>query len=231
MNDQIPVITIDGPSGSGKGAICQQLSTILGFHLLDSGALYRVTGVAARAAGIAIDAEAKLAELAKNLEIAFIPTGDQEEPVQVSLAGQDITRKIRTDEAGVDASKVAKLGAVRAALTELQRGFRRLPGLIADGRDMGTVIFPQARVKIFLTASAEERAKRRYKQLKSKDIDVSLLALLDGIRERDDRDTNRKVAPLEPAADAIIVDSTELSIEEVLDQILTEVKKRGITGS
>jgi cytidylate kinase len=227
----VPVIAIDGPSGSGKGAISQQLSTRLGFHLLDSGALYRVTGVAARSQGIAIDAEAELAELARHLEIQFAPTGDPEEPVNVLLSGEDITRDIRTDAAGVDASKVARLPQVRDGLRELQRAFQRPPGLVADGRDMGTVVFTNADLKIFLTASPEERANRRYKQLKSKDIDVSLLALLESIRERDERDMNREVAPLKPAEDAIVVDSTELSIEAVLTQILSEVEKRGISGS
>jgi cytidylate kinase len=231
MNEDIPVITIDGPSGSGKGVISQRLSTILDFHLLDSGALYRVTGVAARRQRISLDNEHLLAELASRLEIEFTPTGNPEEPVSVLLSGQDITRDIRTDEAGVDASKVAKLPLVRQGLRQSQRSFLRAPGLVADGRDMGTVVFTEARLKIFLTASPMERAKRRYKQLKHKDIGVSLHALLDSIRERDERDMNREVAPLKPAEDAVLVDSTGLSINEVLEKVLSEVKKRGIEGS
>jgi cytidylate kinase len=231
MNEDIPVITIDGPSGSGKGVISQRLSTILDFHLLDSGALYRVTGVAARRQRISLDNEHLLAELASRLEIEFTPTGNPEEPVSVLLSGQDITRDIRTDEAGVDASKVAKLPLVRQGLRQSQRSFLRAPGLVADGRDMGTVVFTEARLKIFLTASPMERAKRRYKQLKHKDIGVSLHALLDSIRERDERDMNREVAPLKPAEDAVLVDSTGLSINDVLEKVLSEVKKRGIEGS
>ncbi len=231
MNEDIPVITIDGPSGSGKGVISQRLSTMLGFHLLDSGALYRVTGVAARRQRMSLDDEQSLAELTSRLVIEFISTGEPEEPLRVLLSGQDITRDIRTDEAGVDASIVAKLPLVRQGLRELQRSFRRAPGLVADGRDMGTVVFTEAWVKIFLTASPVERAKRRYKQLKDKDIGVSLHALLDSIRERDERDMNREVAPLKPAEDAVLVDSTGMSIDEVLDKVLSAVKKRGIEGS
>jgi len=226
-----PVITIDGPSGSGKGVISQRLSEILGFHLLDSGALYRVTGVAARRQNIALDDESSLAGMARKLDIEFLPTGDPEEPVSVQLFGQEITREIRTDTAGVDASLVARLPRVREALRDLQRSYLRAPGLVADGRDMGTVVFTAARVKIFLTATPLERAKRRYKQLKDKDIDVSLLALRDSIEERDERDMQRTVAPLRPAEDAVMLDSTGIGIEEVLAKVLAAVKEGGIRGS
>ena len=187
--------------------------------------------MAARKQGISLDDERSLAGLAVRLDIEFTPTGEPEEPISVRLYGQDITRDIRTDEAGVDASKVAKLPLVRQGLGQLQRSFRRAPGLVADGRDMGTVVFTDARLKIFLTASPMERAKRRYKQLKHKDIGVSLHALHDSIRERDERDMQREVAPLKPAEDAVIVDSTGIGIDEVLERVLSEVKKRGIEGS
>jgi len=231
MTKQVPVIAIDGPGGSGKGVISQRLSEKLGFHLLDSGALYRVVGVAAQKHTISIADEVALAKMAKFLDIRFKTTGNPEQPVSVILDGHEITNDIRTDEAGVNASKVASLPAVRRALHGLQHSFRRPPGLVADGRDMGTIVFADAGLKIFLTATPEERAERRYKQLKDKDIGVSLLALLDSIRERDARDMNRTVAPLVPAQDAVIIDSTGISIDEVLHQVLSEVTNRGITGT
>jgi cytidylate kinase len=218
------VIAIDGPSGSGKGAITQRIAETLGFHILDSGAIYRLIGLAGRKHDVDLEDEAALMELARQLDIAFKATGDVEDPLSIWLEGEDVTRKIRTDEAGVDASKIAPLSGVREAIKQLQRSFRRAPGLVADGRDMGTVVFTDADVKIFLTASAEARAQRRYKQLIDKDISVSLHALFTSIRERDERDTTRAVAPLIPASDAVIIDSTSLNIDEVFNQVLTIVK-------
>jgi len=219
-----PVIAIDGPSGSGKGVITQRIAEALGFHILDSGAIYRLIGLAARKHKVDLEDEVALVELAQQLDIAFKATGDEEDPLSIWLEGEDVTRKIRSDEAGVDASKVAPLSGVREAIKQLQRSFRREPGLVADGRDMGTVVFTDADVKIFLTASAEARAQRRYKQLIDKDISVSLHALFTSIRERDERDTTRAVAPLIPASDAVIIDSTSLDIDEVFNQVLTIVK-------
>lgn len=224
------VIAVDGPSGSGKGVVATHLARQHGFHLLDSGALYRLVGLAARRAGIDLDDEAvdevKLGQLAEQLEVGFEPTGDPENPLQVTLNGDNVTDQLRTDEAGVDASRVASVPAVRAGLKQLQLSFRRQPGLVADGRDMGTVIFPDADVKIFLTASAEARAERRYNQLKHKDIGVSLHDLFQSIQARDERDMNREVSPLRPAEDAFVIDSTALSIEQVLEQVGAVVTER-----
>ena len=219
-----PVIAIDGPSGSGKGVITQRIAEALGFHILDSGAIYRLIGLAARKHDVDLEDEAALIKLAQHLDIAFKATSDAEDPLSIWLEGENVTRKIRSDEAGVDASKVAPLAGVREAIKQLQRSFRRAPGLVADGRDMGTVVFTDADVKIFLTASAEARAQRRYKQLIDKDINVSLHALFTSIQERDERDTTRAVAPLIPASDAVTIDSTSLDIDEVFDQVLTIVK-------
>ena len=212
------VITIDGPSGSGKGTISSLLAERLGWHMLDSGALYRVLALAANQAGILPDRVSELAELALNLEVSFI--GDK-----ILLAGEDVSDLIRTEEAGNAASKVAAVPEVRSALLEWQRNCATLPGLVADGRDMGTVVFPAAEVKIFLSASAEERARRRYNQLKQKELDVNLRDLITEIRERDARDRNRSVAPLKAAAAALEVESTSLSINEVLEQVLERVYK------
>jgi cytidylate kinase len=216
----VPVIAIDGPSGSGKGAITHMLAKTLGFHILDSGALYRLIGLAARRKGIPFDAEPELAKLSAHLDIEFRSTDDSEEPIRIYLDGNDVTRDLRTDEAGTDASKVAPLETVREAIKLLQQNFSQPPGLIADGRDMGTIVFPNADLKIYLTASAEARAERRYKQLIDKGISVSLHDLFLSIEERDERDMNRKVAPLVPAADAHVIDSTELGIEEVFAEVL-----------
>lgn len=222
----IPVITIDGPSGSGKGAITHRLAEALGFHILDSGALYRLIGLAARRRNIALDAEDALVKLALELEIEFQPTSDPEEPIEILLFGERVTRDLRTNEAGTDASKVAPIEAVREAIKDLQQDFRKAPGLIADGRDMGTVVFVDADAKIYLTASAETRAERRYKQLKDKGIDVSLHALFISIQERDERDMNREVAPLIPAADARVIDSTKMDIDQVFSEALAFVRER-----
>jgi len=220
-----PIITIDGPSGSGKGAITHRLAEALGFHILDSGALYRLIGLAARRADIAFDDEQRLATLATQLDIEFLATDDSEEPVRILLSGDDVTRLLRSDEAGSDASRVAPLSLVRDAIKQRQQDFAQPPGLVADGRDMGTVVFPQAEVKIYLTASAETRADRRYKQLKSKGISASLHALFLSIQARDDRDMNRSVSPLKPAEDALVIDSTEMTIDEVFNRVLAQVQK------
>lgn len=217
----IPVIAVDGPSGSGKGTLARALADHLGWHLLDSGALYRIIGVLCLARNIAFTDEAELARLASTIQIRF-------EGEQVWADGMDVSDEIRTEDAGVNASKVAHWPAVRAAVLDLQRSFRKAPGLVADGRDMGTVVFTASKLKIFLDASAEERAHRRYNQLKNKGLSVSLRGLLAQIEERDARDRGRAVAPLKPADDAIVVDSTAMGIEAVLDRVLTEAKKRGL---
>jgi cytidylate kinase len=219
LESGIPVITVDGPGGSGKGTVTQMLAKKLGWHLLDSGALYRLTELAASRQGVALDDEPRLVGLAASLDVAFEPTPPGE-PVRVLLAGDDVTAEIRTEVCGDNASKVAVIQPVRDALLQRQRDFRVAPGLVADGRDMGTVVFPDAPVKIFLTASAEERAQRRYSQLKDAGVNVSIDALLDEIRVRDERDINRSAAPLKPADDAQVIDSTGLSIEEVLDRCM-----------
>ena len=226
MTEKTPVIAIDGPSGSGKGVITQKLASHLGFHILDSGALYRLIGLAARKHGTDLNAEEKLADRARNLDVRFKPTGNAEEPLHILLQGEDVTAQLRTNEAGVDASKVAALQSVRQAIGALQRSFQQPPGLVADGRDMGTVVFSDAVVKIYLTASAEARAQRRYNQLKDKDISVNLHALFQSIQARDERDMNREVAPLKAAEDAVIIDSTELNIDEVFEQVLSIVNEK-----
>ena len=213
------LILVCGPGGSGKGTVTQMLARKLGWHLLDSGALYRLTALAAVRQGVALNDEEGLVKVAAGLDVAFEPTPEGE-PVRVILAGQDVTADIRTESAGDNASKVAVMQSVRDALLQRQRDFRQAPGLVADGRDMGTVVFPDAPVKIFLTASAEERARRRYSQLKGAGVDVNIDALLEEIRVRDERDINRSAAPLKPADDAQVIDSTGLSIEEVLGRCM-----------
>ena len=229
MNLQAPVITIDGPSGSGKGTVAGLLARRLGWNLLDSGALYRLLAFAAGNHGVDLTNEELLKALAAHLDVQFL-AAEEGQLQRIILEGDDVSNDIRNEQVGAGASQVAALPAVREALLQRQRAFREAPGLIADGRDMGTVVFPDAPLKIFLTASAEERARRRYLQLKAKGDDVSLSSLLDEIRARDERDTQRSVAPLKPAADAIQLDSTELSIEQVLERILSEVALRDITG-
>jgi CMP/dCMP kinase len=221
------VVTLDGPGGAGKGTISYLLAKKLGWHLLDSGAMYRVLALAALRHGISLDDEKSLGELAAVLDVEFRPATDS--PVcEVILEGQNVGNEIRTEQAGNNASLVAALPAVRAGLLARQKAFQAAPGLIADGRDMGTVVFPAAPVKIFLTASAEERASRRYKQLKEKGFDVSLRDLCNEIKERDDRDANRAVSPLKPADDAILLDSTELAIEAVFEQVLSAISDKDL---
>ena len=222
MVDWVKVITIDGPSGAGKGTVCARLAEQMGWSLLDSGALYRITGLAASRKQIAFDDERSVTEIAADLDVLFKPTPAG---VKVILEGEDVTDTIRTEEVGSMASQVAGLPAVRAALLQRQRDFAGLQGLIADGRDMGTVVFPEAAVKVFLTASAEERGRRRYKQLLDKGFDASLPALIEDIRARDERDSSRAVAPLKPAQDAVLIDSTELTIDEVCEQVTGLVRK------
>lgn len=220
MPNKIPVIAVDGPSGSGKGTLCQLLASHLNWHLLDSGAIYRVLALAALHHDVSLDNEEALALMAAHLDVEFLP-GKQ--LTRVILEGEEVSKSIRSEQVGNAASQVAAFPRVREALLRRQRGFRQQPGLIADGRDMGTVVFPDAEVKIFLTASSEERAKRRYNQLQEKGFDVRFERLLAEIEERDDRDRNRAVAPLLPADDAWILDSSELSIDEVLARVLSHI--------
>jgi cytidylate kinase len=209
----VPVIAVDGPAASGKGTIAAGVARALDFHLLDSGALYRLVALTALEAGIGLDDEAALAAVARGLDMRF-------EGGSTALAGRDVTGAIRTEAVGEAASRVARFPAVRAALTERQRAFRRPPGLVADGRDMGTVIFPDATVKVFITATPEERALRRHKQLIEKGNSVSIESLLRDIRERDARDAGRAAAPLAPAADAAILDTTRMTIDAAVDAVL-----------
>jgi len=217
MPKNIPILTIDGPSGSGKGAVSRLVADHLGWHLLDSGALYRAVGYAAGMEGIDLsDAEAVI-RCAKTTKISF---RDSDGETRVFVDGHDASDEIRTETCGAAASAIAVIPEVREALLEKQRSFRKAPGLVADGRDMGTVIFPDAACKVFLTASAEERAKRRYKQLKEKGLNVTLATLLHEIQARDARDAARSVAPLKPAIDAIQLDSTGMSLEIVVQRVL-----------
>ncbi|NLY12267.1 MAG: (d)CMP kinase [Gammaproteobacteria bacterium] len=227
MNTPV-VITIDGPSGSGKGTVAGLLSSHLQWHLLDSGALYRVLALAAEKHNVPLDNEAALEVLAVGLDVTFTVDGDSHQ--RIILENQDVTDAIRNETVGAHASQIAALPAVRAGLLRRQQEFRQAPGLVADGRDMGTVVFADAPLKIYLTASAEERARRRYLQLKDKGETVTLTSLLEEIRARDERDTNRSIAPLKPAEDAIILDSTTMTIEQVLERILSEVAVRSLAG-
>ena len=213
MTDSVPVIAIDGPSGSGKGTVSQRVADTLGFHILDSGALYRLAGYSVEKAGIGFENPEKAAEIALAMDVDF-------DHGRVVLDGEDVSLAIRTEAAGNNASKVAAMPEVRDALLDWQRHSAVAPGLVADGRDMGTTVFPDAPVKVFLTASAEERAKRRHKQLKEKGISSNISDLAAEIRERDERDRNRSASPLLPAEDALVIDSTNLSIEQVVEKIL-----------
>lgn len=214
------VITVDGPSGAGKGTLCHALATKLNFDFLDSGAIYRILALAAKKTGIDFSDEAALAKLGKNLNVQFLPNGGE---IEVILDGENVGDQIRTAEAGQNASKIAVYPLVREALLQRQRDFSSEKGLVADGRDMGTVVFPDAPIKLFLDASAEERTKRRVKQLQEKGFNANFDEILAEIKERDFRDRNREIAPLVPAADALVLDSTTLSIDEVIQQALAYI--------
>ena len=223
MTKNIPVIAVDGPSGVGKGTLCQALANHFDWHLLDSGAIYRVLALSALQQNIALDDTKQLATLALSLPLTFDTNSDD---VKVLLDGMDVSREIRTEETGGAASKVASINEVRVALLQRQRDFRQLPGLVADGRDMGTVVFTDAPVKIFLDASAQSRAERRMKQLQDKQIHAKFPEILQEITARDERDRNRAVAPLKPAVDALIIDTTSLSIEDVFNQAIMYIKEK-----
>jgi cytidylate kinase len=223
---QAAVVAIDGPSGSGKGTVSRLVSRRTGWHLLDSGALYRLVGLAGVMAGLAAEDVAGHVRLALQMHVRF--SADEADRERIELEGQDVTAAVRSEAAGAGASRVAVWPQVRAALLERQRAFARSPGLIADGRDMGTVVFTGAALKIFLTASPDERARRRYNQLKEKDSGVSLAALSLEIAERDRRDSTRSVAPLVPAADAIVLDSTAMTALEVVDEIMAFGRARSL---
>lgn len=225
FNTSVPVITVDGPSGSGKGTVCRLLADNLGWRLLDSGALYRLTALAASHHGVSIHDEEALVVLAAHLDVQFTT---REDVVHIILEGEEVTQAIRTESVGNDASLIAAISSVRIALLERQRAFAELPGLIADGRDMGTIVFPEANLKVYLDASAQERASRRYNQLINKGLSASLAVILKDLQERDARDMNRSVAPLKPASGAMILDSTSMTIDEVLSTILEEVRHKGL---
>ena len=222
----VPVLAIDGPSGSGKGTVARALAARLGWHLLDSGALYRLVGLAATRTGVALADGDRLASLAAALDAEF--SGSGEEEPRVYWQGEEVSDALRTEECGEWASQVARQPRVREALLARQRAWARPPGLVADGRDMGTVVFPQAVLKLFLTASPEERAARRHKQLKEKGIGVSLRDLSRDIAARDRRDAERELAPLRAAEDALVIDSTDLGIAEVVERVLGHLRELGL---
>lgn len=221
MNTKSVVIAIDGPSGAGKGTLSQLVAKRLGYHLLDSGALYRLVALSALNQQASLEDEQLVADIALQLHVKFDVAGDT---TRILLAGEDVTDAIRRENVSMSASIIAAYPKVRAALLQRQKDFAQAPGLVADGRDMGTTVFPQAQVKIFLTASAEARAERRYKQLVEKGAAVNMAELIEDIKARDERDTNRSTSPLKPASDALVLDSTLLSIEQVLDAILHKVQ-------
>ncbi|EDQ02203.1 cytidylate kinase [Shewanella benthica] len=225
MSERAPVVTIDGPSGAGKGTISQLLAGHLGWKLLDSGAIYRVLALAAIHHNVQLDNEESLTLLAAHLDVQFI-TGSATQGIKVVLEGEDVSTDIRSPECSNAASIIAAFPRVREALLRRQRAFNTAPGLIADGRDMGTVVFPDTPAKIYLTASAEERAMRRYNQLQDKGFDVNIDRLLSEIKERDDRDMNRSVAPLVPADDALVIDTSGIGIEDVLNLALAHIKSK-----
>ena len=228
--ETVPVIAIDGPVGSGKGSVSHRVASALGFRLLDSGALYRVLALAARIRGTSLDGGPALARLAESLDVEFAP-GDAANPVHTLLDGVDATGDIRTERCGNDASCISGLPEVRNALLARQHGFRRPPGLVADGRDMGSVVFPDACAKVFLTATPRARAERRHKQLMAKGIDVSVTRLSREMAERDRRDRERAVAPLKPAGDAVVVDTTGLDIDTVVARVLEIARSRMTAAS
>jgi cytidylate kinase len=225
IQNKIPVVTIDGPSGSGKGTVAQILAGRLGWHYLDSGALYRVLGLTAQRRGVNLDDEPALCRLAETLQIIFVPQADGS-PARVSVDGEDLSTDLRTETTGALASRVAVLPAVRRVLLQKQHDFRQNPGLMTDGRDMGTIVFPDALLKVFLIAAPEVRAQRRHKQLKEKGFDANLDAILGEIRHRDARDTDRSVSPLKPADDAWILDSSALGTNEVVDAVSGRLQAR-----
>lgn len=221
----IPVVTIDGPGGAGKGTISQMLAKQLGWHFLDSGAMYRLCGLACLKQSIDLQNQEAVSQAAEQLDIDFRVANNS---LEVYLNGEEVSGQLRTEATGNAASQIAPIPAVRDALLARQRAFAKAPGLIADGRDMGTVVFPQANLKIYLTASAEERARRRYMQLQADDDSVSLAAILRDIQQRDERDMSRSVAPLKPAEDAIIIDSSDIDAQQVYEQVLDYMKERGL---
>ncbi|WP_372871804.1 (d)CMP kinase [Shewanella sp.] len=225
MSERAPVVTIDGPSGAGKGTIAQLLANHYEWQLLDSGAIYRVLALAALHHNVELDNEEAITLLAAHLDVQFL-TGNDKDAIKVVLEGEDVTTAIRTQECSNAASKVAAFPRVREALLRRQRAFCKAPGLIADGRDMGTVVFPAAPAKLYLTASAEERAQRRYNQLQDKGFDVKIDRLLAEIQERDDRDMNRPVAPLVPAEDALVIDTTGIGIDEVFARCVAYIDEK-----
>lgn len=230
MERACPVITLDGPSGVGKGTIGFRLASRLRFHLLESGALYRLLALAARRRGLGSGDEAALARLAEDMVVDLGP-GRENEPTRAMLDGRAVGDELRTERCSRDASVIAAWPRVRSVLLERQRRFRRPPGLVAEGRDMGTVVFPRAEVKIYLTATAEERAQRRHKQLMEQGISVNLCRLLGDITERDRRDRERSVSPLRPAEDAVVIDTTQCTVRAVLEQVLAQVQAKGVTDA